>query len=414
MSTTRKEYNWLHVKGDISVAPVTPEELKGELLYVFLLMGPTGSGKSSFIEALSPDQNLEISKDSLDSVTKGVVCYQVVNLTRYADSVIVVDTPGFLDCKLSESRITSEISDTLERLRPIARSLIIGIMYFQPITDLRFGGTKRGAVKLLKAFAQSLEATGIKVVSTMWNHISTPRQMEDAHGRLRRLEYEIFEGSDRLGMDIIKFEPSRESALSILDAFNWGWFHLVNKSQHTNPQYQSLILSNLVHRITNIQLQLQILAEDKRNATMPGRENPLLLEVVIGDEEAALATLQSFLDDLVTIGPNGLMAIESLLDACYNTNPSSSSSPWPQAVVPSSTTSLVPVHSLRPTSSISPTIIQDQGPPSSHVIHSSLDPRSASSTSHQPQPSPSPSPSPLHNSLKACLKYAVAKVFSRP
>ena len=70
-----------------------------------------------FIESLSPDRKLDISKDSLESVTQEVACYQVVNLTQQAWNVILVDTPGFLDTKLSESQITKMITETLDGLQ---------------------------------------------------------------------------------------------------------------------------------------------------------------------------------------------------------------------------------------------------------------------------------------------------------
>ena len=167
-----------------------------------------------FIESLSPDQKLDISKNSLESVTQKVVCYQVVNLTYQAWSILLVDTPGFLDTKLSESRITKMIVETLDSLQYVfncsttqltmflfsmvllvsqsAASVAVFILYFQPITDIRMGGSKRDAVKLLRAFAESFRAIGITVVTTMWNHIPSSKKMEDANHRLSNLQNEIF------------------------------------------------------------------------------------------------------------------------------------------------------------------------------------------------------------------------------
>ncbi|KAF9033358.1 hypothetical protein BJ165DRAFT_757351 [Panaeolus papilionaceus] len=317
MSTTRAEYNNLKVRGPISIRCVTPEDVKGESLLVYLLMGPTGSGKSAFIESLSPDRNLDISKDSLESVTQEVVCYQVVSLTCSGWNVILVDTPGFLDTKMSESRITKMITETLDGLCQSAKSVAIFILYFQPITDIRMGGSKRDAVKLLRAFAESFGAYGINVVTTMWNQISSPEKMEDANHRLSNLQKEIFV-SDTLIINVTQFEFSHGSALSILDKVWGGWTHRQDELQRISPQYQSLIHNNLLERISNTCQQLLTLAEDKQSATIPGREDPLLLEVVLRDEKVALGALQSFLDDLYEIDP----------ECC--------SSPFPQENVPQS------------------------------------------------------------------------------
>ncbi|KAF9037459.1 hypothetical protein BJ165DRAFT_1408171 [Panaeolus papilionaceus] len=263
------------------------------------LMGPTGAGKSAFIESLSPDQNLEISKDSLESVTKEVVCYQVVNLTygSWAE-VLLMDTPGFLDTKLSESQITLKIADMLEGLQVPILNGASCIFYFQPITDIQIGGSKREAVKLLRAFAETIGATDIKVATTMWNHTSTPKQVEDANRRFDSLKNEIFMETNRLGIKVVKFEFSSDSALQMLDGFGYPSLYAIDTSQLIDPHYQSLIVNNLVDRITNTQLWLQILAEDKQAATTPGREDPLLLEVVLRDKKVALAVLQLLLDDL--------------------------------------------------------------------------------------------------------------------
>ncbi|KAF9040958.1 hypothetical protein BJ165DRAFT_1493560 [Panaeolus papilionaceus] len=109
-----QEYRKIKVNGPISIVPITPELMKGELVYLYILMGPTGSGKSSFIESLAPDQHLDISKDSLESMTQEVNCYQVVNLTNQrSGSIVLMDTPGFLDPRLSEGRIMRMVTESL-------------------------------------------------------------------------------------------------------------------------------------------------------------------------------------------------------------------------------------------------------------------------------------------------------------
>ncbi|KAF9037447.1 hypothetical protein BJ165DRAFT_1408160 [Panaeolus papilionaceus] len=304
MSTTRAEYEYLKFEGPISVIPIAPEDIsKGEYLDVFLLMGPTGSGKSAFIESLSPDQKLDISKDSLESVTQKVVCYQVVNVMWRARDILLVDTPGFLDTKLSESQITKMIVETLDSLRQSAAGVDVRLLYFQPITDIRMGGSKRDAVKLFRGFAESFGAYGIHVVTTMWNHIVSPKKMEDANLRFSELQKEIFVSSIGFYIKIAKFEFSYYSALSILDNPHGGWSHSRSISQNIYPEYQSLILNNLLERISNIHQQLLTLAEHKQSATTPGREDLLLLEVVLRDKKAVLGALQSFLDDLYKIDP---------------------------------------------------------------------------------------------------------------
>lgn len=59
----------------------------------------------------------------------------------------------------------------------------------------------------------------------------------------------------------------------------------------------------MIKRIAEMQEQLQLLAEDKKHATIPGKEDLPLLEVVRRNELVVLGTLRSFLDDLYEIDP---------------------------------------------------------------------------------------------------------------
>ncbi|KAF9040936.1 hypothetical protein BJ165DRAFT_1493399 [Panaeolus papilionaceus] len=126
MSTNTQKYDTIQVNGPINIVPITPEHMKGKYVLLYILMGPTGSGKSSFIESLAPDQHLDISKDSLESVTQEVNCYQVVNLglkPEYSDRLFVLmDTPGFLDPRLSEGRIMRMITESFNAIRCVITS----------------------------------------------------------------------------------------------------------------------------------------------------------------------------------------------------------------------------------------------------------------------------------------------------
>ncbi|PPQ81489.1 hypothetical protein CVT24_000695 [Panaeolus cyanescens] len=85
------------------------------------LLGATGSGKSSFIEALAgKDHQLGISGSTLESVTQNVQTFKVVNMERkwqHGDvwPVFIVDTPGFLDSKMSEVQILNKVNQWIER-----------------------------------------------------------------------------------------------------------------------------------------------------------------------------------------------------------------------------------------------------------------------------------------------------------
>ncbi|KAF9033841.1 hypothetical protein BJ165DRAFT_1615953 [Panaeolus papilionaceus] len=273
MSAVTQAYNRLNIDDDLGVVPITCDDVKGEQLWVYILMGPTGSGKSSYIQSLSPDHPLNISKDSFESVTQHVTPYRVLNLsTQQNHDFILLDTPGFLDTKMSERRITTMITETLDSLRKSASTVRPLIFYFQPITDIRMSGSKRGAMEMLRAFAQSFQVSGITIITTMWNNVTTPKQLEDANRRLDSLKHDIFavlwpslllyndidvlmegipiyQGSSTMHIEVAKFEFSKDSALLILDTPYHGWNHIKDKSKNMDPQYDLLTYNNLLYRI---------------------------------------------------------------------------------------------------------------------------------------------------------------------
>ncbi|KAF9032622.1 hypothetical protein BJ165DRAFT_1535023 [Panaeolus papilionaceus] len=194
-----------------------------------------------------------------------------------------------------------ESEDGTEKLS--APLIFVTILYFQPITDIRMAGSKRDAVKLLRVFAQLFNGQGITVVTTMWNNLSTAQRIEEANHRFESLKKEIFAPSDKFWIEVAKFEYTMHSALSSLDTSYWGLNLNQSISGDMIPRYQSIIRQNLLHHIINAQQRLDMLAEDKRNATTE-KERLCLLEVVLEEESAVLNALHSFLDDLYEIDPS--------------------------------------------------------------------------------------------------------------
>ncbi|KAF9037453.1 hypothetical protein BJ165DRAFT_556348 [Panaeolus papilionaceus] len=344
-------------------------------------MGPTGSGKSAFIEALSPAQDLRISKNTLESVTQHVNCYRVDNLRhKYGYTFILMDTPGFLDSKISESHITMMVKEKLDDLRKSAGRVFVFVLYFHPITDIRMSGSKRNAIKLLRAFAESFEARTVNVVTSMWNFPSTPKQLTEANQRFSDLKAEMFLRSETLGIDVTKFEFSQASALSVIDQSWTGWVHDGEVPHCVDANYLSLSSKNLLERITNAQQQLINVAQAKKTASetqLEGRDRSLL-DILHADEKATSAALQSFLEDLIKIGPSGLIDLQWFLDVRYEADPSACSSPWSQAVISETNPVTLPeiqYPNSKPQKSHPHTVsnISSSTPPTAHTISSHFD-----------------------------------------
>ncbi|PPR01404.1 hypothetical protein CVT24_006242 [Panaeolus cyanescens] len=234
----KKSFKNLVFSGPISVVPSDACLTDGfDMSFVFLLLGPTGTGKSSFIEALAgPSSKLKISKNQLQGVTQDIVCYQLTNVQwkcteeGHRHTVYVIDTPGFADNGLSELKMFNMLTDWLKQgpafttvnLPEVKRTIINHIIYFHPITSPRMSGSKHGLLKILTALTggsrvgSTSEMSRITFATTMWDML---RDKEKAEVRYKQLQAQngpcgtFIEGGSR----VVKFENTHESALWILD-----------------------------------------------------------------------------------------------------------------------------------------------------------------------------------------------------
>lgn len=77
-------------------------------------------------------------------------------------------------------------------IRKSATVVVVVVLYFQAITDVRIGRSKQESINLLRAFAESFGADNIDVVTTMWNTLPTNRQVKDANQRFECFTEEIY------------------------------------------------------------------------------------------------------------------------------------------------------------------------------------------------------------------------------
>ncbi|PPQ71318.1 hypothetical protein CVT24_012044 [Panaeolus cyanescens] len=107
----------LSITGPVSITVIPESEELPRICCLILLLGTTGAGKSSFIEALGNDKTLGISKNQLDGFTQHLTVYKVNNIRmiEYPDSpIFIVDTPGFADRSLPESKMLRMVQDMMD------------------------------------------------------------------------------------------------------------------------------------------------------------------------------------------------------------------------------------------------------------------------------------------------------------
>ncbi|KAF9042470.1 hypothetical protein BJ165DRAFT_1349335 [Panaeolus papilionaceus] len=158
------------------------------------ILGPTGAGKSSFIESLAGEgQSLGISKDQLAGFTQEVTAYQVKNaMVQWdggASTLYLVDAPGFSDSKISELEIITKVKQWMKDHGVL---VILGVLYLSPITDTRAPGSKRRTIKMIQLLLDNRGFHYLNIVTTMWDRLSNPQAEKRAETNFAQLRDDIW------------------------------------------------------------------------------------------------------------------------------------------------------------------------------------------------------------------------------
>ncbi|KAF9042472.1 hypothetical protein BJ165DRAFT_1547028, partial [Panaeolus papilionaceus] len=165
------------------------------------ILGPTGAGKSSFIESLAGEgQSLGISKDQLAGFTQEVTAYQVKNaMVRWdseggAGTLYLIDAPGFSDSKISELEIITKVKQWMkdQGCVSIYVGYIDGILYLSPITDTRSPGSKHRTIKMTQLLLNNIAFHHVNIVTTMWDRLSNPQAKKRAETNFAQLQDDIW------------------------------------------------------------------------------------------------------------------------------------------------------------------------------------------------------------------------------
>ncbi|PPR08041.1 hypothetical protein CVT24_010840 [Panaeolus cyanescens] len=197
---------------------------------ITLIMGPTGAGKSRFIEALEGNDTLRISKDQLESYTQRIETYKLDNVLwwegpgtsptlnggRNNQGIYILDTPGSSDSQLSELEIVKMINEWLKSHNCTS---IDCILYLCPITDIRLPRSKRRTIDMLKSLTRINERNPgvVVVVTTMWDRLWNERSINAAEGRFNQLQDNVWKDLLDTGGLITKFTNTHESAVDVIN-----------------------------------------------------------------------------------------------------------------------------------------------------------------------------------------------------
>ncbi|PPR03426.1 hypothetical protein CVT24_012695 [Panaeolus cyanescens] len=188
---------------------------------IIAIMGPTGAGKSNFIEKLNGGHPIEgaagkISSAFLKSYTSEMAVYRVYNHPLFHNNIVMVDTPGFDDTKKTDLQILEMIGNWLQETYGKLGVLLSGVLYFHRITDNRFSGTANKNLRMFGKLCGDGAATKVTFVTTMWDKMSGDRAAL-ARSRVDELKSTYWKNLVALGARSEPFNNSCESAWGIID-----------------------------------------------------------------------------------------------------------------------------------------------------------------------------------------------------
>ncbi|EIW84007.1 hypothetical protein CONPUDRAFT_119547 [Coniophora puteana RWD-64-598 SS2] len=131
------------------------------------VMGSTGSGKTTFINAAS-GSSLRIGT-GLESCTNEVQTSRPFNLD--GRSVVLIDTPGFDDTTKSDTDVLRLIATSLVK-RYEHGTKLAGIIYLHRISDIRMGGTSSRNFRMFRELCGEKTLKNVVVLTNMWNEVS--------------------------------------------------------------------------------------------------------------------------------------------------------------------------------------------------------------------------------------------------
>lgn len=248
---------------------------------VVVFMGPTGAGKSNMIDTLTSQPGRR-SGSALASCTKQIQAVRVYEHPKYANRLVLVDTPGFDDTEKSDMEILQMISDWLKKTYKKSIKLA-GIVYLHKITDNRMAGAPH---RNLRMFAQLCGDQGVKnviLVTTMWDTIKIWTGAQWEHDLRRNYWSHMIEK----GALVARFRNTPQTAWKIIDMIIQESTtevlllqeELVDLKLRLNETKAGIMLySNLHELLLEQQRTIQLLAQQAR-----GESDPVLLSKLAAD-----------------------------------------------------------------------------------------------------------------------------------
>jgi len=194
---------------------------------IVAVMGPTGAGKSTFIDAASRQDGKNVGQrlKSCTSDVRAVRCTRFDPATGKTNNVVLVDTPGFDDTHLSDMEVLGLIADWLKESYRHKKK-ISGILYFHRITDNRMGGSPLRNLRMFGNLCGDGEALrNVILTTTMWANLKDKNIGIQRESELLAKWWKpmVERGSVHKRFDVAVDAHSRGSSQAWSDAYQRAW-----------------------------------------------------------------------------------------------------------------------------------------------------------------------------------------------